>query len=188
MFYKPKYCAECAAELQDYGESFWLKSRFCEVCQPNFNKIELVSKFGGAGIAAVATIFGIGTLLQKSVEIPLNVAKTEIVSIAPAPKPTQKVENKPPNVIVQPKQVEANRQGALKSKELETQAKNPTADKKTQSTVREASSDTVPEVVYFCGAKTKKGTPCARKVKGNERCWQHLGQDAILPAKDLRIQ
>ena len=32
--------------------------------------------------------------------------------------------------------------------------------------------------VYFCGALTKKGKPCSRKVKRNERCWQHVGQPA----------
>jgi hypothetical protein len=29
------------------------------------------------------------------------------------------------------------------------------------------------EVVYVCGARTKKGTPCQRRVRGPGRCWQH---------------
>jgi hypothetical protein len=29
------------------------------------------------------------------------------------------------------------------------------------------------EVVSFCGARTKKGTPCRRRVRGRGRCWQH---------------
>lgn len=31
------------------------------------------------------------------------------------------------------------------------------------------------ESVEFCGAETKKGTPCSRRVKGNTRCFQHIG-------------
>jgi hypothetical protein len=43
------------------------------------------------------------------------------------------------------------------------------------------------ELVYICGAATKKGTPCSRRVKGPVRCWQHVGQPAILPADQLRV-
>ncbi|HSK62741.1 MAG TPA: hypothetical protein VK893_02835 [Pyrinomonadaceae bacterium] len=31
------------------------------------------------------------------------------------------------------------------------------------------------EKVYTCGARTKKGTPCSRRVSGPVRCWQHKG-------------
>jgi len=34
---------------------------------------------------------------------------------------------------------------------------------------------TVEEKVYTCGARTKKGTPCSRRVQGPVRCWQHKG-------------
>jgi hypothetical protein len=29
--------------------------------------------------------------------------------------------------------------------------------------------------VYYCGALTRKGTPCSRRVRKGERCWQHAG-------------
>ena len=32
------------------------------------------------------------------------------------------------------------------------------------------------ETVYFCGAMTKKGTSCTRRVRVKGRCWQHTGQ------------
>ncbi|HXS01984.1 MAG TPA: hypothetical protein VN724_15510, partial [Pyrinomonadaceae bacterium] len=31
------------------------------------------------------------------------------------------------------------------------------------------------EQTYQCGARTKKGTPCSRRVHGPVRCWQHKG-------------
>ena len=44
------------------------------------------------------------------------------------------------------------------------------------------------EVVYICGARTKKGTPCQRRVRGPGRCWQHRGKPAMLPASKLVVQ
>jgi hypothetical protein len=43
------------------------------------------------------------------------------------------------------------------------------------------------EVVYVCGARTKKGTPCSRRVRGPGRCWQHRGMPAILPPSKLVV-
>ncbi|MCA1555976.1 MAG: hypothetical protein LC747_04720, partial [Acidobacteria bacterium] len=44
------------------------------------------------------------------------------------------------------------------------------------------------EVVSICGARTKKGTPCSRRVRGTGRCWQHRGKPAMLPAAKLLVQ
>ena len=46
----------------------------------------------------------------------------------------------------------------------------------------------VAEDVYICGAKTKKGTPCSRRVHGPVRCWQHKGLPAMLPMEKLKIK
>jgi hypothetical protein len=43
------------------------------------------------------------------------------------------------------------------------------------------------EVVYICGARTKKGTPCQRRVRGPGRCWQHRGMPAMLPPSKLIV-
>jgi hypothetical protein len=44
------------------------------------------------------------------------------------------------------------------------------------------------EAVFICGARTKKGTPCSRRVHGPVRCWQHKGMPAMLPAKKLEVK
>ena len=44
------------------------------------------------------------------------------------------------------------------------------------------------EIISICGARTKKGTPCQRRVRGTGRCWQHLGKPAMLPPEKLIIQ
>jgi hypothetical protein len=44
------------------------------------------------------------------------------------------------------------------------------------------------EQVYICGARTKKGTPCSRRVHGPVRCWQHKGASAMLPPEKLLVK
>jgi hypothetical protein len=44
------------------------------------------------------------------------------------------------------------------------------------------------EIVSICGARTKKGTPCSRRVRGTGRCWQHRGRPAMLPAAKLIVR
>ena len=44
------------------------------------------------------------------------------------------------------------------------------------------------EGIYICGARTKKGTPCSRRVHGPVRCWQHKGMPAMLPPDKLIIK
>ena len=42
---------------------------------------------------------------------------------------------------------------------------------------------------YICGARTQKGTPCHRRVHvPGERCFQHKGLPAMVPAEKLVIK
>jgi len=51
-----------------------------------------------------------------------------------------------------------------------------------------APAPSTPEQVYTCGARTKKGKPCSRRVHGPVRCWQHKGLPAMLPPEKLVIK
>jgi hypothetical protein len=45
------------------------------------------------------------------------------------------------------------------------------------------------ETVYLCGARTKKGTPCKRRVHVlGDRCYQHKGMPAMVPLEKLVIK
>ena len=46
----------------------------------------------------------------------------------------------------------------------------------------------IEDVVYLCGARTKKGTPCSRRLHRPERCWQHKGAPAILSQEKLLVK
>jgi hypothetical protein len=54
-----------------------------------------------------------------------------------------------------------------------------------QATTNELTDPT--EMVSICGARTKKGTPCSRRVRGKGRCWQHKGLRAMLPEDKLIV-
>ena len=42
---------------------------------------------------------------------------------------------------------------------------------------------------YICGARTRKGTPCKRRVHvPGERCFQHKGLAAMVPAEKLVVK
>lgn len=42
------------------------------------------------------------------------------------------------------------------------------------------------EVVYVCGARTKKGAPCSRRLHQPTRCWQHKGMPSIIPVVPIK--
>ena len=45
-----------------------------------------------------------------------------------------------------------------------------------------------PSTVSLCGARTKKGAPCSRRINGTGRCYQHLGLPAMLPPEQLIVR
>ena len=48
---------------------------------------------------------------------------------------------------------------------------------------------TTDDAVYICGARTKKGTPCRRRVHAaGDRCFQHKGMAAMVPNEKLGIK
>ena len=70
--------------------------------------------------------------------------------------------------------------------EIKTRAENPTPVKIPDAPIRQLAEPRpspvkveVAEAQYYCGAETKKGTPCSRRVKGNTRCYQHSGMPAM---------
>ena len=55
--------------------------------------------------------------------------------------------------------------------------------------VSSANATTTDEAAYICGARTKKGTPCRRRVQAaGERCFQHKERPAMVPLDKLVIK
>lgn len=171
MLYKPKYCCHCGEQIERIEWFPWTSGRFCETCETAHKIYDWLPR-GLAAVGVLFSIFGLGAYL-KSGEVKPSVAIKE--NRAEATKSAESPTNQ--KTVAQ---TAANVQTLL-----------PPANGQTKPLLPASKLDPVPtaevpkETVYFCGAETKKGTPCSRKVKGGGRCWQHAGQPAMLPPEKL---
>lgn len=173
MFYKPTYCCHCGEKIERTEWLPWTSGRFCDVCDKEFKFQERLPKIFIL-LFTVFGIFGIGSYL-KSVETTSQVAvKQNKVAFSENVRKIDLNENAAQNT---------NASVVLKSgSNISVSGNNNNVEKK-----KNEPAATEIEKVYFCGAETKKGNPCSRKVKGGGRCWQHSGREAILPAEKLLI-
>lgn len=178
MFYNPTYCCNCGEKIERTDSLSFLKSgRFCDVCEKEFSFQEWLPKVFIV-ICGLFGLFGIGTFLLDGEPANSAALKQNKKFLAESNLNNGLSNNPSQNNNRQPVQqterkIETN-QGVIVSKNSFEKTKNETV--KIES-----------EKVYFCGAATKKGTPCSRKVKGGGRCWQHIGQEAMLPQEKLLI-
>jgi hypothetical protein len=188
MFYKPTYCCHCGEKID--REKWGIKDsrRFCESCASEFVFKEWIPRvivFGGI----LGLLFGFGALLRKT-EKPLNVTASQTPAASNPAQNQQKSQQFLSNANVQTSVSPSN---AANNAALQTQSQNSSDPNRAQNLRLQTSAKSAdkqnapPEAVYFCGAQTKKGTPCSRRVKGGGRCWQHAGQAALLPPEKLLI-
>ena len=176
MRYQPNFCNNCGEKIERPGFSITDSTRFCDVCKHDF-VLQRALPVAFAGLMAIVGIFGIGSF-WRSGEKPLNVSTRQFTVNSgknPANNASQVSSNSSVQQMAQPNNVQTN--------------KPQTANLTTRAQVRQ--TETAPlaaeETVYFCGAPTRKGTPCSRRVKGGGRCWQHQGQPALLPPERLIV-
>ena len=174
MLFRPKYCANCGEKIERADWGIFTSRRFCPVCESEYKGQDLIPRaivvFG-----LLIGIFGFGSYL-KSGTAPAN-------SLA-ARQPSKLVEQKPPD-NPPPLKIDA---AAAQSPTVQTAMTMPQtlAAQPASNGASKLKPDTN-EVVYYCGAETKKGTPCTRRVKGNTRCFQHKGMPAMLSVGKLRM-
>jgi hypothetical protein len=169
MLYKPKYCCHCGEEIERIEWFPWTSRRFCETCATE-NKIYDWFPVSIVVFGILLSIFGLGTYLKSGEkQLPAAVKqKTTDISKSSQNPANQKIVS----------QVTANAQPLLQQPAVNNQIKPLSQIPKTQTIQTENAPK---EAAYFCGAQTKKGTPCSRRVKNGGRCWQHREQPAISP-------
>lgn len=174
MPYKPKFCCQCGEKIERVDWKLLTSRRFCELCATDYgvyDKIPLIL----IAVSVLFGLFGLGSY-WRTPEKTLNAAPNQFAAVAPE---TNKIETIRAN---QPPQVSSNN------------SVQPSAQTKTEIVPASQNLKTKPvqtpvqETVYFCGAMTKKGTPCSRRVKNGGRCWQHEGQTAMLPQEKLIVK
>lgn len=178
MHYKPNFCGNCGESIERFSWKPWTSTRFCEICESDHRFIDW---FPSAGIllSVLFGLFGFGSYL-KSPEKPLIIAKNQLVAVSSNKSNIEqnsnstKSENKAVVSNSTPTNNLANRSQIKESQNLPNGINS-----------SEVKQNEAEQTVYFCGAQTKKGNPCTRKVKIAGRCWQHAGQSAMLPKEKL---
>lgn len=182
MSYTPKFCCQCGDKIDRVDWNITTSRRFCDVCENQFKFYDwlpqIVTAFG-----ILLCIIGIGSFWQKSGSSEDKLTKQFVISSSNINKNSA---------------VKTNTEQFLSNQNvnglIQTQPNNLTAVTKSPS-VLTAKTTKQPEItpnesgekIYFCGAQTKKGSPCSHKVKGGGRCWQHQGQPAMMAQEKLLV-
>lgn len=162
--YRPNFCTDCGERIWRKRWYPWTNRRFCQKCATRLRR---------------ATVF-----VPMFSVLALTVAAW-LVGRSASPEP-------PPLIIEQAAFTQANPSVSstlndVESNNAQSQAAPALA---AQPAARATYSDTLDdptETVSICGARTKKGKPCSRRVRGTGRCYQHRGRSAMLSPGKLII-
>ena len=169
MFYKPKFCCNCGEKIERADWRLWTSRRFCDVCEIEQKGHELLPRVI-VTTAVLFGIFGVGSYFQGQ---DAATVKTGVV-IPSGSRRTVAMESKQQPIKAGPDTVGLDiGRGDLNGVTVSAAEPRVVLPSKEQPGIRKIASD---EPIHFCGAMTKKGKPCSRRVKSNERCWQHAGQ------------
>ena len=173
--YKPNFCAECGARILRARWRMWTSRRFCKACEPRFRRRQLL-----ATLFAALTLFAIGLATGRALRPappPLIVQRGELTPVPLVTAPTAELSSTAP-------ENQAAKNDAVDSSSAATQ---PEPEYGADGTATERPTDPN-ETISICGARTQKGTPCKRRVRGTGRCWQHRAMLTISPNKSRELR
>ncbi len=160
MLFRPQFCSNCGEKIERTEWRLWTSRRFCDLCATDHRLTEFApiafAVFGLVAIIAGLVDFSPADGVKASPEAR---AKSQVASLATTPQPERQAITSSTTAKSIPAQTVASTPipGTGKEKQVST-------------------------TVYYCGAETKKGTPCSRRVKGRVRCFQHEGMPAMATA------
>jgi hypothetical protein len=188
MLYEPKFCCNCGDKIERVNWGLLASRRFCELCATHYqiyDKIPLIA----LGIGLLFGVLGLGVYLQKP-ENSLNISSHQIVGNFSQTNKNQVDQANSARVSTNQNIQELAQEGNS-ANEFQTKAQTALVKQNLPAITQTKQIENKPviaqETIYFCGAQTKKGTPCGRRVKGGGRCWQHVGQTAMLPPEKLIV-
>lgn len=173
MLYRPNFCANCGEKVERTDWGVFTSRRFCAVCESEFKGQDLIPR-AIVAMGLIIGLFGIGAYMRSGPTAAPPVAFRQTPNQPPPRGPfPQPANNVPTAQTAEP----SSQTAAARPVQLTTPYQQ------VPSVPRYEAADEV----YICGAETKKGTPCSRRVKGNVRCFQHKGMPAMLPAEKLKV-
>lgn len=162
MLYRPNFCCHCGEKIERAEWPLLASRKFCDVCQSELKLSEWMPKVILSAVlitvfAVISSFFRPGQSAKNSVPTALPQSTIARLTVNSNATPTS-IQQSQTGPNVNTASVSATDSVALKTTPIVKAA----------------------EGVYFCGAATKKGTPCSRRVKRQgERCWQHAGMPAM---------
>ena len=169
MLYRPNFCCHCGEKIVRSRWTPLTSRRFCEFCAVEQQQHDLLPR-AGAVIAILVGMIGVTAYLGSG-KAASSAGPTHSTA---STKPVQDPAN--PASVAGP----GNPKTEIRSASNTIPAVSDTP--KTLQRGSEPNSST--EAVYYCGAMTKKGTSCTRRVKTPGRCWQHRGQTMVNPVRN----
>ncbi|MGQ0542823.1 MAG: hypothetical protein ACT4O9_13375, partial [Blastocatellia bacterium] len=167
MLYKPKYCCSCGEKVERTEWRVWTSRRFCQVCETEYVPHEIIPK-AVVGFGIVLGIFGFSSFFStrdnnKAVGFSSS-KESRLVG------GDSEYRQQPAKAVVP--QQETQMREALPANPTSLGSVPPG-----QIVLEQPESKLSAEkAVFYCGAPTRKGTPCTRRVKVKGYCWQHKGQ------------
>ena len=161
------YCAECGAHLKRKGWRAWLNGSRCADCAGRLGKTRLARPLAVIAIIVIAA-FALGRHSGP----------------AAPPLVIERAANSPLSDL--PVNLNDTAKSASRNTNSKSEIPQTSDDRSARQTENAGSAD---DIVYLCGARTQKGTPCHRRVHfAGERCYQHKGMPAILPPEKLIVK
>jgi len=164
MLRKPNYCCNCGDKVERVEWRWWHSDQYCELCETEFQ----FDEWWPRGAVLIIVVFGLtGIGFHFGDQTDSIVVRRESVQNPTATKSKVAVR---PNGPASPglDEKDSVSQTATTDSSQRERAPAPTPTTTSVNVVPVAKEELV-----FCGALTKKGTPCSRKVKGGGHCWQH---------------
>jgi len=157
--YRPNFCGECGERLARKGWRALMSCRFCADCARRLGGFVLAKPVAILAITAISS-FALGRYLRPA-SPPLLIQRAANSPLSDLPLTLNDT-------------APARNRKAGDPTDQSAASRNPPAED---------------ESAYICGARTKKGTPCHRRVHvAGERCFQHKGMAAILPLEKLAVK
>lgn len=157
MRYRPRFCCQCGERIERPEWTLLSSRRFCQFCETEVGHHDWTPRL----------ILWLGLVLSF----------VGLMNYMGPPGAGRELVQRPP---IEAPSVETGKTANFGSA---APAPVPSRESEVVENTRVATplpvakeAPTPPEKVALCGARTKKGRPCSRRVKGGGRCWQHEGK------------
>jgi len=167
--YRPRFCCSCGEKIEREEWTIFKSRRFCPLCETEYKSVDYFLR-GTALFAFVLGVFGFAGYFGIVGRSQFGPNAESKMTVSPAQPSKRANEGR-----------DVDTRSAANGSPLQDNS----SSRATISEQPPPAKKTSQEAVYYCGAPTKKGTPCSRRVKVKGYCWQHAKLADSVPAGNL---